>query len=272
MIQRPLASCALCATAALNAPAHGQCTVQTRRHLPCHPGAMRLLPLLLFAACQAAPAALDSRLTGAGPDHELVLVPAGPGVTEPFWLGRYEVTQAQFAAFVQATGYDGSEAPSSKPSEPFLADWRDGRPPVGKDRHPACQMNWFHATAYCRWLSDRTGRTVRLPRDAEWSWAAMGTKGRRYPWGDTWDASRCNSLGDADGFAASAPVGSFPAGTTPEGIADLAGNIWEWTSERHLRGGPWCMGETQLRCDSVANEDAMRADDKFGLRLVVEVR
>jgi len=230
------------------------------------------LSLLLLAACHAAPLAPRDRLTGAGPEHELVWIPAGPGVPEPFWLGRCEVTQEQFAAFVQATGYDGGEAPSSKPGEPFLGDWRDGRPPAGRERHPAAQLNWFHATAYCRWLAERTGRPVRLPRDAEWSWAAMGAGGRRYPWGDDWDARRCNSIGDADGFPGSAPVGSFPAGDTPEGVADLAGNIWEWTVERHLRGGPWCMSEERLRSDAIAQEDAMRADDKFGLRIVVEVR
>jgi hypothetical protein len=114
MIQRPLASCALCATAALNAPAHGQCTVQTRRHLPCHPGAMRLLPLLLFAACQAAPAALDSRLTGAGPDHELVLVPAGPGVTEPFWLAATKSPRRSSPPSFRRRATTAVRQPSSK--------------------------------------------------------------------------------------------------------------------------------------------------------------
>lgn len=232
------------------------------------------LLLLLFAACAGVPCVgIADRLTGGGPEQELVRIESGPGVARPFWLGRFEVTQAQFAAFVQATGYDGREAPSSKPTEPFLADWRDGRPPAGQDRLPACQLNWHHARAYCAWLSQRTGRTVRLPHDAEWQLAARGPAGRIYPWGDAWDPARCNwgDGGAVDGFAAAAPVGSFAAGASPEGVFDLAGNIWEWSEEGHLLGGPWCMGEDSVRADRIAHEDPMRADDKFGLRLVVEM-
>lgn len=230
--------------------------------------------LFLFAACSPLPTVgHEDRLVGAGPDHVLVRIASGPGVERAFWLGKYEVTQAQFEAFVQATGYDGREAPSSKPSEPFLADWRDGHPPAGQADHPACQLNWFHACAFCRWLSERTGRVVRLPRDAEWELAARGPAARTYPWGDTWDPTRCNwgDGGAVDGFPAAAPVGSFPAGQSPEGVFDLAGNIWEWTEEQHLRGGPWCMGEATLRADLVASEGQFRADDKFGLRIVVEM-
>jgi len=230
--------------------------------------------VLLLAACGTAPsAAREDRLTGCGPDHVLVRIDPGPGVDRAFWIGKFEVTQAQFEAFVRATGYDGREAPSSKPSEPFLADWRFGHPPAGQADHPACQMNWTHARAYCRWLSERTGRVVRLPSDAEWQWVARGATGRIYPWGDEWDPKRCNwgDGGAVDGFPASAPVGSFPLGASPEGVMDLAGNIWEWVAEGHLRGGPWCMGAETVRADKVAREDPQRADDKFGLRIVVEM-
>lgn len=205
-----------------------------------------------------------------GPELELVLIQPGAGVTRPFWIGRFEVTNAQFAAFIAATGYDGSDHPSSKPTESFLAHFRAGRPPAGEDRHPACNLNLHHARAYCRWLSERTGRRVRLPTDAEWELAATGGTGRCYPWGDAWDPRRCNWGSPDDGFPASAPVGSFAAGATPEGVHDLAGNIWEWTADGHLRGGPWCMGEATVRCAVVAREDVDRADDKFGLRIVVE--
>ena len=236
--------------------------------------AMRQLPLLLFVSCAGGSVVVsEHRLTGAGPEHVFVRIPAGPGVPRAFWLGKYEVTQAQFAAFVQATGYDGREAPSSKPTEPFLADWRDAKPPPGQEDHPACQLNWHHARAFCAWLSQRSGCTVRLPRDVEWQWAARGAAGRVYPWGDAWQPTYCNwgDGGTVDGFTASAPVGAFAAGATPEGVFDLAGNIWEWSADGHLLGGPWCMGAEVVRADGVAHEDPMRADDKFGLRLVVEL-
>jgi formylglycine-generating enzyme required for sulfatase activity len=67
-----------------------------------------------------------------------------------------------------------------------------------------------------------------------------------------------------------APVGSFANGATPEGVFDLAGNIWEWTAEGHLRGGPWCLGENVMASAVIAREDPERADDKSGFRVVVE--
>ncbi|MBL9078404.1 MAG: SUMF1/EgtB/PvdO family nonheme iron enzyme [Planctomycetes bacterium] len=204
------------------------------------------------------------------PPIELIHVP-GHGTTNPFWLARTELTYAQFAPFVQATHYDGSDHPSSRPSEDFLQDW-NGNPTPPPDRldHPVCYLNVHHARAFCVWASRTTGCTVRLPTDAEWELAARGPEGRTFPWGDEWDLQRCNSGTPDDGFAGSAPVGSFPRGATPEGVLDLAGNIWEWTAEGHLRGGPWCMGPDTVKSAFVAREDTERADDKFGFRVVVE--
>lgn len=222
----------------------------------------------------------DDRLEGAGPAIELVRIEAAGPVKAAFLIGRYEVTSEQYAAFIHATGYDGSDDPSSKPTEPFLADWKDGKPPADRARYPVCCVNLAHARAYCRWASKATGRTVRLPTDAEWDLAARGVEGRTYPWGNDWDPRRCNwgdseggdHFGAVDGFAESAPVGSFPRGATPQGVHDMAGNIWEWSEEGHLRGGPWCMGPETVRSETKAREDIHRADDKFGLRVVVEAR
>jgi len=208
------------------------------------------------------------QLAGA-PPIELVRI-AAHGNTPTFWIARTELTHAQFAAFVRATGYDGSDQPSSKPTEPFLHDWRDSAPPADRAAYPVCYLNVHHARAFCAWASRATGRTVRLPTDAEWGLAARGPEGRTFPWGDEWDPQRCNSGTPDDGFAEAAPVGSFPRGATPEGVLDLAGNIWEWTEDAHLRGGPWCMGPDTVRSDFVAHEDPERADDKFGMRVVVE--
>ena len=233
--------------------------------------AMRsMLTWVLLCGCHGAPPSPSvDRLTGCGPDLELVRIATGRD-GQAFWIGRFEVTNAQFAAFVAATGYDGGGHPSSKPTEPFLGHFQDGRPPAGAELHPVCNLNLHHARAYCRWLSERTGWRVRLPTDAEWELAATGGTDRVYPWGDEWDPMRCNWGSPADGFATSAPVGSFPAGTTVDGVHDMAGNIWEWTEAGTLRGGPWCMNEATVRCAVVAREDVDRADDKFGLRVVVD--
>lgn len=216
---------------------------------------------------------------GDGPQVELVRVAASADVSRPVLIGRFEVTRAQYGAFVRATGYDGSDHPSSKHTEPFLADWTDGRWPPGTGDLPVCFVNVHNARAYCAWASGVAGRTVRLPTDAEWELAARGEERREFPWGNAWDPSRCNwgdavggeRFGAADGFAGPAPVGSFPSGATPAGVCDMAGNIWEWTEEGSVRGGPWCLGPDAMRSIVVGREDTDRCDDKFGFRVVVEI-
>lgn len=210
-------------------------------------------------------------------DIELVLI-EGRDPDESCFFSRFEITNAQYLEFVHATGYDGSEHPSSKVTEPFLAQVVDGHCPPDQLDHPVSNLNWHHAVAFCEWLSAESGAVVRLPTDAEWEWAASGPEHRVYPWGDEWDPARCNwgdsSGGDRfglwDGYRASAPVGSFPRGATPQGLEDMAGNIWEWTQEGHLRGGPWCLDPEMMRCDLVADEGVDQANDKFGFRILVE--
>ncbi len=218
---------------------------------------------------------------------ELIRISASPedGVSQAFLIGKFEVTYQQFAPFIQATSYDGKDHPSSVSKEQFLDDWKGGMYPSARAFHPVCYLNVQHARAYCKWLTYVTGHIVRLPTDAEWSLASMGKGHRRaYPWGDAWDPRCANIGGDSDGFEESAPIGSFPLGATPEGVHDMAGNIWEWTSSTpqapvpdlgdplggHLRGGPWCMGPDTVLSKQIAREDPDRADDKFGLRIVVE--
>lgn len=233
------------------------------------------IPLLALALSAAAGAGRPALLLAAGdmPPVELVRVPPRPGAERPLLVGRFEITNAQYEAFVQATGYDGREAPSSKPTETFLSHFVDGRCPAELRTRPACNLNLAHVEAFCRWLSARTGRVVRLPTDVEWTWIAAGGSGRSYPWGDEWEPTRCNwgDGGATDGFAVAAPVGSFPAGVTPEGVHDLAGNAWEWTADGHQRGGPWCLPPEMMRCTVLGREDAFRVDDKFGFRVVVEL-
>jgi serine/threonine-protein kinase len=209
-------------------------------------------------------------ISAVSPPIELVRV-EGHGRMPGFAIGKYEITQDQFEDFISATQYDGSDKPSSKPSESFLQDWAGGKPKPGFERFPVAYVNWHHAKAFCRWLSKKAGRSIRLPSDAEWTLAASGLEGRTYPWADEWDSRKCNWGGDDDGFSEAAPVGSFPRGATPTGIHDMAGNIWEWSAEGNLRGGPWCMGPESVKAATIAREDQDRCDDKFGLRIVVKL-
>ena len=98
-----------------------------------------------------------------------------------------------------------------------------------KQNHPVVLVSWDDAKAFCDWLTQKSGKLIRLPTEAEWEKAARGTDGRRYPWGDGWDATKANTEGGAGGTT---PVGKYsPAGDSPYGAADMAGNVWEWCAD-----------------------------------------
>jgi len=128
-----------------------------------------------------------------------------------FQIGKYPVTVAEYAYFVRA----GQKEPNN---------WQQQ---LGKFDHPVVCVSWQDAIAYVRWLAVQTGQVWRLPSEAEWEKAARGTAGRIYPWGDQFEASRCNT--SEGGKNATTPVGNYPSGASPYGALDMAGNVWEWT-------------------------------------------
>jgi formylglycine-generating enzyme required for sulfatase activity len=132
-----------------------------------------------------------------------------------YHLAKTLVTNAQYTAFVQATGH-------KQPGH-----WTEGKPPEGKEDHPVVNVSWYDAMAYCRWLAEVTGKPYRLPSEAEWEKGARGSDGRIYPWGNQWDAKRCNADRGLQGDTT--PVGAYPQGASPYGLLDMAGNVWEWT-------------------------------------------
>jgi formylglycine-generating enzyme len=186
-----------------------------------------------------------------------------PATVAPFRLMRLEVTNRQFAAFIDATGYR-TDAEISGTGFVWTQSWRksngaDWRHPNGVDStidgkadHPIVQISARDAAAYCAW------KGLRLPSETEWEFAARGIDGRRYPWGNSGPGAHtkrranfgtvpCCALDAADGYERTAPVGKFPRGASPFGLLDMAGNVWEWTSSRFpgkpglvvLRGGGW---------------------------------
>ena len=88
-------------------------------------------------------------------------------------------------------------------------------------------VSWYDAVAYCNWLAEVTGKPYNLPSEVEWEKGARGSDGHIWPWGDQWDAGRCNSI--ESGPDDSTPVGAYPTGASPYGLLDMAGNVWEWT-------------------------------------------
>ncbi len=143
------------------------------------------------------------------PSHELE-------VTE-FYIARYPVTNAQYQKFVEESG---QRAPLF---------WKDNQVPAGKEDHPVVGVSLNDALAFCAWARQKTGLPVRLPTEAEWEKAARGPQANIYPWGNQWETGRCNSR-EAK-LDSTTPVDQFsPAGDSPYGVADLAGNVQEWLS------------------------------------------
>jgi len=125
------------------------------------------------------------------------------------------VTNIEYARFVEATGYRVPEY------------WVEGTYPTEKATHPVTGITPKDANAYCKWLSQETGKSYRLPAEWEWEWAATGPQGERYPWGDQFDKDRCNTKEAAIGETT--PVGSYLAGINQYGMTDMSGNVWEIT-------------------------------------------
>jgi formylglycine-generating enzyme required for sulfatase activity len=140
-----------------------------------------------------------------------------------FYISRFPITNAHYEAF-----------------DPLH---KSKRAPATGDRHPVVYVSSLDAMKFCQWLSTRERRKYRLPTEAEWEYAAKGTDGRRYPWGNFDKRGDLANFADKntsfawsdrqidDGYAESAPVGSFPRGASPFGIEDMAGNVWEWCSD-----------------------------------------
>ena len=134
-----------------------------------------------------------------------------------------------------------------------------------KDDQPVVGVSWYAARAYCLWLTMLAGNRVeyRLPTEKEREWAAGGRRDkpdkmlrvRKYPWGDAPEpTSKYANYDENEGTTT--PVGRYPKGVTPEGIYDMAGNVWEWMENwydkdekwKALRGGPWSYGPEYLEC------------------------
>ncbi len=184
----------------------------------------------------------DDKDERASPRHELTL-PA-------FKIGKYPVTNGQYRRFVETTG---RKWPSNEGQRPEKATC------------PATRMTWHEARAYCAWLTERwraegkitAAEAVRLPTEAEWEKAARGPGGQVYPWGNDWDETKSNTV--ELGLGATCVVGMFPAGASPYGCLDMAGNVWEWT--RSLWGEDWQKPEFKYPYDPGDGREDVAADD-----------
>jgi len=219
--------------------------------------------LLLSAADSAGAASVND---GYG---ELVLVPAGSFkmgdnfgdgearerpvhvvYLDAFYIGKFEVTNSQWAKFREDPGYDDQKfwpdgRVMPKDQIPYWTDAKNhggGTPESGN--YPVQGVNWDGATAYCNWVSAKTGKKYHLPTEAEWEKAARGTDQRRFPWGNTIDHSYANYVGSAP-FDTGMTVGTYDGArhgdrdthnaASPYGAFDMAGNVMEWCQDWYAR-------------------------------------
>lgn len=231
----------------------------------------------LSTTAEVEPAAEESRMV-AIPAGEFVMGSQKGDESPPhsvsvaaFEIDRYEVTNAEFARFVEATGYQTDAEKSNDPS-PWQAYFTGG-----KENYPVVKVSWNDAQAYCEWAGKR------LPAESEWEKAARGTDQLTYPWGDEWDASKVNSK--ESGLRGPVTVGSFPQGASPYDVMDMAGNVWEWTASWYngypqttfnsnyfgetfkvLRGGGWFSDQSQVRTTQRNANSPDAANDDIGFR------
>jgi formylglycine-generating enzyme required for sulfatase activity len=145
-----------------------------------------------------------------------------------FYIDKYPVTNAEFKKFLDATQYH------PKDDLNFLKDWKDGRYPDGWGNKPVTWVSQEDARAYAKWAGKR------LPHEWEWQYAAQGTDGRIYPWGNDWDASKVPAPDRSQTMRGPDNVDAHPAGASPFEVMDMVGNVWQWTDEYvddHTRGG-----------------------------------
>lgn len=239
------------------------------------------------------------------PQHHLEL-PA-------FGISRYPITNAQFSEFIQAGGYDerrfwsetGYKSISPKIKWELIEAF-------SLPNYPVVGITWYEAMAFCRWLTERlqekrTQKTnspsinkslldelvsghaiITLPSEAEWEKAACGSSYRCYPWGDDFDPNKINS--QETGIGTTNVVGCFPGGTSPYGVQELSGNVWEWTlsvyrpypyvamdgredihakEERVIRGGSFTSTASDVRCSTRSKVKPDFQSNDLGFRIAI---
>jgi formylglycine-generating enzyme required for sulfatase activity len=147
---------------------------------------------------------------------------------KPFYIDKFPVTNAEFKKFLDTTHYH------PKDDHNFLRNWMTGLFPDGWANKPVTWVSLDDARAYAAWAGKR------LPHEWEWQYAAQGTDGRLYPWGNEWNAAAVPPPEIRRVMRPPTDVDAYPQGASPFGVTDLTGNVWQWTDEftdPHTRAG-----------------------------------
>jgi len=226
---------------------------------------------------QAGEFVMGTERAGEEPPHRVYL--------ETYYIDRYEVTNAHYLEFVQATRH---RAPQHY-IDPRYDLWEGTSVSSGALDKPVVNVDWYDADAYCRWAGKR------LPTEAEWEKAARGTDGRIYPWGnDPPSSERLNFARRWEGPKTLLPAGSFEASGSPYGAQGMAGNVSEWVSDWYeagyyriapqrnplgpaggtakvLRGGSWTNYADTVRATSRNADDPEMRNSDVGFRCARDV-
>jgi formylglycine-generating enzyme required for sulfatase activity len=222
---------------------------------------------------------MGSEALDAGPNER----PLTKVTLSRFYMSRFPITNAEYELF------DPSHARK--------------RAPGSGDRHPVVYVSSLEAIKFCQSLSTRERKKYRLPTEAEWEYAARGTDGRKYPWGNHSGRGDLANFADRntvfawsdrdvdDGYPESSPVGAFPFGASPFGMEDMAGNVWEWCldylepyrgtpkvnprgpahgAKRIYRGGSWKSRFNSLRATARSSNMPNYSCNDLGFRIVCE--
>jgi formylglycine-generating enzyme required for sulfatase activity len=206
-----------------------------------------------------------------------------PMKLKPYWMARFAVTNLQYWQFVHETArtfpshwldqplrwpLERLELP---PSESWL---RDGAPFLAKYlNHPVVNVSFDDAVAYCKWLSQKIGRSARIPTTNEWQVAARGSDGKIYPWGNEFEASRCNYSGS--GLGRTEDVAAIESGDSPTGCRQMVGNVFEWTTDSsgncRFHGGSYASAAEVYGLAFLAMETSRDyTSEQLGIRVLVE--
>ena len=222
---------------------------------------------------------MGSEAGDAAPDEQ----PLTPVTLSEFYMSRHPITNAQY--------------------ERFDPGHRTKRMAGAGDDHPVVYVTSVESVRYCQWLSEKEGKTYRLPTEAEWEFAARGIDGRKYPWGNHDRRGGFANFADAstafpwrdpqvnDGYAETSAVGTFPRGASFFGLEDMAGNVWEWCldfyqpyagspkrnprgvasgSKRLYRGGSWKSRFSNLRATARGSNASNYSCNDVGFRIACE--
>jgi serine/threonine-protein kinase len=200
----------------------------------------------VYSRKEAEPPGLQAHATAAGNTaREMVLIEGGtftmgsnnsgeeqkgehPVTVTSFYLDKYEVTNAEYAAFIKDTNTP-APAIDSRVTGSYWRPWNGKNPPPGREHWPVTNVSPKDVEAFAAWLSKRDGVVYRLPTEEEWEFAARnGPTNSLFPWGNSWEEGRAN----INQKKSPVDVGSFPQGATQNGVQDMVGNVWEWTSSK----------------------------------------